>query len=167
MPFHSNRLIYKKLKHEDLENYLLVVCDGDVMKYTSGYAFTRINGISRFNRTLEQNKEYRKVGYYSVKNKMGEFIAYAKLQFVNPTTLESGYCILKKYWRQGYGTEISQALVSFAQTLEPYNKLIAITHPENINSQKILMKSGFEFEKEIEYEGQAAKRFVQDLVRNP
>jgi len=163
MPFHSNRLTYKKLKHEDLENYLLVVCDEEVMKYTSGYAFTRINGISRFNQTLVQNKEYRKVGYYSVKNKEGEFIAYAKLQFVNPTTLESGYCILKKYWQQGYGTEISKALVSFAETLESYNKLIAITHPENINSQKILLKSGFEFEKEIEYEGQAAKRFIQNI----
>lgn len=163
MPFYSNRLIYKKLKQEDLENYLLVVCDADVMKYTSGYAFTRINGISRFNRTLVQNEEYRKVGYYSVKGQDGEFIAYAKLQFVNPTTLESGYCILKKHWQNGYGTEISKALVSFAETLEPYNKLIAITHPENIYSQKILLKSGFEFEKEIEYEGQVANRFTQNI----
>lgn len=163
MPFHSNRLTYKKLKPDDLENYLLAVGDPDVMKYITGFPFARINGISRFNRTLAQNKEHRKVGYYSVKGQDGEFIAYAKLQFVNPTTLEAGYCILKKHWGNGYGTEISKALVSFAENLEPYNKLIAITHPENIYSQKILIKSGFEFEKEIEYEGQVAKRYAQNI----
>ncbi len=163
MPFHSNRLIYKKLKQDDLENYLLAVGDPDVMKYITGFAFARINGISRFNQTLAQNELYRKVGYYSIKTKEGKFIAYGKLQFVNPTTLESGYCILKKHWNNGYGTEISEALVSFAKTLEPYKKLIAITHPENIYSQKILIKSGFEFEKKIEYEGQVANRYAQNI----
>ncbi len=160
MPFHSNRLIYNKLKPEDLENYLSVVGSIDVMKYTSGFAYSREQGISRFERDLEQNKLYRKVGYYAVREEDGEFIGYSKLQFVNPTTLELGYCILKKYWRHGYGTEISKALVSFAATLESYKTLIAITHPENENSQKILLKSGFEFEKEIEYEGQVANRFI-------
>lgn len=162
MPFHSNRLTYKKLKQEDLENYLSAICDEEVMKHITGFAFTRINGISRFNRTLEHNDLYRKVGYYSIKKNDGEYIGHGKLQFVNPTTLELGYCTLQKHWRNGYGTEISNALVSFAQTL-PYNKLIAITHPKNIISQKILLKSGFEFEKEIEYEGQSAKRFVQKI----
>ena len=160
MPFESNKLIYKKLKPTDLENYLLVVGDADVMKYTSGYAFSREQGMSRFEQALEQNELFRKVGYYAVRQKEGQFIGYSKLQLVNPSTLEFGYVLMKKYWRQGYGTEISKALVSFAASLEIYKTLIAITHPENLNSQKILLKSGFEFEKEIEYEGQAAKRFI-------
>lgn len=84
----------------------------------------------------------------------GDFIGTCLLRpftFDNAKT-ELGYSIEKKYWNKGIGTEMASAMVdyAFAQLGNPY--MAAVTVPENIGSQRVLEKAGF--------------NKMEDIVRN-
>lgn len=84
----------------------------------------------------------------------GDFIGTCLLRpftFDNAKT-ELGYSIEKKYWNKGISTEMASAMVdyAFAQLGNPY--MAAVTVPENIGSQRVLEKAGF--------------NKMEDIVRN-
>lgn len=58
-----------------------------------------------------------------------------------------GYCIHKKYWKQGYGTELIQALIDFGYA-KGGRKFTADIAQENIASNAVIKKLGFTIEKE-------------------
>ena len=58
-----------------------------------------------------------------------------------------GYCVHKKYWRQGYATEMIKALINFGY-LNGGRKITADVAQENAGSNAVLKKLGFYVEKE-------------------
>ncbi|KAE9380022.1 acyl-CoA N-acyltransferase [Stipitochalara longipes BDJ] len=59
--------------------------------------------------------------------------------------MEVGYCLSIKYWGKGYITEGFRAFLELYWTLperKNINRLVAKTHPENVASQKVCVKSG-------------------------
>ena len=69
-----------------------------------------------------------------------------------------GYCIHKKYWRQGYGTELIQALIDFGYA-KGGRKFTADIAQENVASNAVIRKLGFTVEKEGSY-----KKSKTDIV---
>lgn len=61
-----------------------------------------------------------------------------------------GYCIHKKYWRQGYGTELIQAMIDFGYA-KGGRKFTADIAQENTASNAVIKKLGFTVEKEGSY----------------
>jgi len=95
----------------------------------------------------------------------GDFIGTCLLRpftFDNAKT-ELGYSIEKKYWNKGIGTEMASAMVdyAFAQLGNPY--MAAVTVPENIGSQRVLEKAGFNKMEDIVRNGERLAYF--ELVR--
>ncbi|ACU58211.1 GNAT family N-acetyltransferase [Chitinophaga pinensis] len=60
-------------------------------------------------------------------------------------TVEIGYEISAPYREQGYGTELTQALVRFAFSHSYVNKVVAHTEEEYNAAVKVLQKSGMHF----------------------
>lgn len=56
-----------------------------------------------------------------------------------------GYGFLPGEYRQGYGFESAQAVISYAKEREDIKDLVAITTSDNISSQKLLTKLGFTY----------------------
>ena len=56
---------------------------------------------------------------------------------------EIGYSIAKAYWGKGIGSEIAAALVDYAFAHTEEGDITALTHPDNIGSQRVLEKAGF------------------------
>ena len=57
--------------------------------------------------------------------------------------LEVGYALLPDCWGKGYATEITRALVAYAQENFGARRLVAFTAPENTASNHVLEKCGF------------------------
>ncbi len=57
--------------------------------------------------------------------------------------IELGYSMAENYWGKGLATEMAGTLVTYALSLPQLKKLVAVTDPENMASQKVLQKAGF------------------------
>jgi GrpB-like predicted nucleotidyltransferase (UPF0157 family) len=58
--------------------------------------------------------------------------------------IELNYHLHKKFWGKGYGTELTKALVQWGFQYLSTNKLVSATYPDNVASQKVLKKAGFD-----------------------
>ena len=61
----------------------------------------------------------------------------------NPPSCEIGYELIPKFQGKGIMHEALQAVITYAFQNLKLQKLIAITHCENINSTRLLIKSNF------------------------
>ena len=60
--------------------------------------------------------------------------------------VDIGYAFLPRYGGEGYAFEAARATMDYAHNVLNLPKLAAITAPENIKSNKLLLKLGFTFE---------------------
>ena len=74
--------------------------------------------------------------------------------------IEIGYVLHKKYWGKGYATELAKACVNFAFNNNPdIKRIVAVTAPNNIASQRVLSKIGFKFVQEINSKEYGKEKF--------
>jgi ribosomal-protein-alanine N-acetyltransferase len=59
-------------------------------------------------------------------------------------SVEIGYSILPAWHGQGYGTELTSALVSWAFSHEQVQRVLAVTYPTLVASIRVLEKNGFQ-----------------------
>lgn len=68
----------------------------------------------------------------------------------NIERLEIGYGILPAYWNKGYASEAARKCKDFAFENGFAESLISMVHVDNISSEKVALKNGMTFEKEID-----------------
>lgn len=61
----------------------------------------------------------------------------------NGPEVELGYRLGKDFWGKGYATEIAAASAKYGFETLGLNKLVAVTHHENLASRRVLIKIGF------------------------
>lgn len=98
-----------------------------------------------------QNKEYF---VFIIRNELGEVIGTCAIKSNNLDSAEIGYWMSGK--APGYMTNAVQELCKVAKEFG-YKQLYALTKPENIKSQNVLLRAGFEFVGE-------QQRKIKDLV---
>lgn len=75
-----------------------------------------------------------------------------KLEFNdNAKDVEIGYFIARKYWNQGYATELASGILTYAGDILKLDSTVATIDPENIASQKIVSKLGMQFIGSVPY----------------
>ena len=60
---------------------------------------------------------------------------------------EIGYWIQRKAWNCGYGTEAVKAIIDYAMNTLRMDEVVAICHPDNTASIRVLEKAGMTFHK--------------------
>ena len=145
----TKRLILKTAELSDLDMLVALRSDFDVMEST-GYGGTQ---------TKEEVREYLDFAIsYQEKHGMGFCLVFEKESgsFIGEAGLfhllfddtqpeiELGYHLHKKFWGKGYGTELARALIQWGFENLSINKLVSTTYPDNIASQKVLTKAGFD-----------------------
>lgn len=65
-------------------------------------------------------------------------------------TYDIAYCVHKKYWRNGYATEMAQGLIDYAKQ-HGANKITVVVNKENEASNAIVKKLGFKIVGERSY----------------
>jgi len=140
----SDRLYLREYTLDDVQVMFELNSDPEVLKYI-GPPWTDID--------LAKNKIQKLIEYYSkhpglgvwaaIKKESGEHIGFFELAHMDNTEeIEVGYRLHKKFWGKGYATEMSRTLIDYGFNQLKLDKIVGITHPENIASLNVLKKAG-------------------------
>ena len=147
MPLESDLFSFKILTAADFESYKTWYMNEDVMLFITGNAPSFDQVDMRFQKALGTNRTYPNMGWHLVYLKATQvFIGIVKLTPLGAYEAEVGYGILPEFWGNGYGREMLRALVAHAINLGSIGSLVAITHPDNAASRRILENASFTFE---------------------
>ena len=69
----------------------------------------------------------------------------------NTPEIEVGYLFAADCWGKAYATEAARAALDYGFTELDLDRIVAITRPENLASQRVLEKIGMRFERNARY----------------
>lgn len=61
-----------------------------------------------------------------------------------PTIPDMGFTLMATYYGKGYATEACEALMKYFKEEKGHERFAGFTHPDNVNSQKLFKRLGFE-----------------------
>lgn len=146
----TKRLILRKLQKEDAEAFFKVIGNDNVTRYMSNNSFASIEKVEHLLDFWIDLYKYPWVERYAITLKEnGLLIGYIDLVEYVDDTPEIGYALNEDYWSKGY---MSEALEAFSNRLFElgYQEAILGVVKENIGSNKVALKCGFELYKEEE-----------------
>lgn len=155
MKFSTDRTHLSFIEHKDFQEVLQLYHEKDTFKYIPHLTdWTNEKYIELLERKILEGKN--NIGYYWIaRHKQDNSLVGAMNvnKIRNSDKMQVGFQISKKYWHQGYGTELCKGVVEQVITKIRFEELYAVYDIENIASKKILHKSGFEVCREYEEDG--------------
>lgn len=154
----TKRLILKQPTSSDFHELLLLRADYKVMQYIGTGATQTEEQVKEFIENAKSYSDEYGLGFYSVFEKeTNNFIGQAGLFHlgfnVNQPDIELAYRLHIKYWDKGYATELAKALIEYGFSKFSLPKIVAIIHPENDRSRRVLEKAGMFYRCMIDFKG--------------
>lgn len=133
----TRRLILRRYKEEDLEDFYAYMRDEEVLRYEpykpKTYEEAKKDLQNRIQNeamiAIERKEDHRMIGN----------LYFAKEEW---ESMELGYVFNKEFWKQGYGTESCSALIDYAFQ-QGIHRIFAMCDPNNLNSWKLLERLSF------------------------
>jgi RimJ/RimL family protein N-acetyltransferase len=119
--------------------------DPRVMRYIGhGGVRTREDVDATLQRVLRAYALYPGLGTWRASRRgNGDFVGWFALKYVPGTVeVEVGYRLRYAAWGKGFATEGSRSLVDYGFDELGLHRIIGITHPDNVASQRVLAKAG-------------------------
>lgn len=140
----SERLILRKIMHDDFNELAKMLKDIDVM-----YAWEHIFSAEQITAWIDnQIRRYNEdgIGYLLAINKytnkvVGQ-IGLLQLTINNETYWDIGYILKKDYWGNGYATEGAKACLDYAFDVLNANKVVCDIRPQNMASIAVTKRLG-------------------------
>ena len=140
------RLDLRQRSAADLPALLEMGADPEVMQFI-GDGRTREPETHRGELSEQNDKEFGEgLGYWSVYSKGGRdrFMGWVYLApLPGYCDIELGYRFKREFWGKGYAAEACHACVEYAFGELGLPEVVAVAHPENTRSHKVLSKLGF------------------------
>lgn len=141
----TERLLLKLLKAEDIELFVDLDSDPEVMRYlTGGAPQSREHYEKRVPELLTYMAQNPGLGLWPTYLKeSNEFIGWYILRHMpDGGEVEVGFRLKKKFWGNGYSTEVGRALIKHGFETIGLEKIAAIVSHENLASQAVIKKIG-------------------------
>lgn len=145
MFFETKRLYTRELRIDDLEKFVEMQNNTNVMKYITGKKKSREESTKELENIIRSYKHDGQkliMGVFEKEN--NNFVGTCAVIKNLDEEYEIGYRFDEKYWGFGYGTEIADCLVNYAFKNMGIGCLYAYVDKENYPSVKILEKLSFE-----------------------
>lgn len=143
---HTERLRLEPLADEHLDLEVELDADPEVLRYLYGRARTRDEVIESHAQRMERGRRVDGLGYWMAFGGGGDFVG---LMMLPPRpgvgTAELGYRLARRYWRQGYATEVSRELLRHAFETAGQDRVVAETMTVNAGSRGVLEKVGLRY----------------------
>jgi len=146
--FETSRLIVRRYDSSDVEDFYLLNSDPDVMRYI------------RQPKTFEEAKQFllENIAFYDKHPQYGRFAvnekgtgnfagSFAIIPLNNTDQWQVGYALMKPYWGKGYATELVKESLDYGFNKCGLDYLAGVTEILNEDSQRVLLKAGFRYEK--------------------
>ncbi len=148
----TERLVLRRMSVDDAEFELGLLNEPSFLQFIGD------RGV----RTLEDARAYILKGPVDMYERLGFGLYIAELKgegvpigicgLVKRDFLEDvdiGYALLPRFWGQGYACEAASAVMEYGQGTLGLKRIVAITHPDNQSSIRVLEKLGFRFDRMI------------------
>ena len=143
MIFETERLLIRKLILDDLHPFHELESNPLVLKYATGepkdFDENRRELIDLISRYIIPKNDF---WIYAIERKYDNCFVGTVALVKDNIDDEIGYRFLEKYWKQGYGSEICQGLISYCREIG-MEKIIGYVVDENSASAKILVNNNF------------------------
>lgn len=149
MMLESERLTYRKITHDDLPWLIEMRTPDAVNRYLGGPEMQNSEALAKRMSFYLECHEKHGFGFCIMTLKStGEQIGTSGLQPLEETgEIEVGYNLSEKYWRQGFGYEAAMAWLRYGFENCGLKRIVAVAHPDNTGSWRIMEKCGMTFEK--------------------
>jgi RimJ/RimL family protein N-acetyltransferase len=141
----TRRLALRAFRPGDLEDLCRLDTDARVMRYVGdGKPARRPEIAAVLQRILRYPRVYPGLGcWHATRRDTGAFIGWFILKYCGDSCdVEIGYRLLPAAWGKGFATEGATTLVRHGFEALELDRIIGVTHPDNIASQRVLMKAG-------------------------
>lgn len=142
------RLRIRELRDDDLYGIFLLQSDPAVMRYIRPAETDAAAVRDRLTHWAEYHAQQPQLGVFAVEMRDTQsFVGYCTarhMDFEAGRELEVGYVLLPRFAGQGLATELASALTEYLFREMRAARVVAVTDPENMNSQRVLEKCGFQ-----------------------
>lgn len=158
----TERLILRRFTLADLDALSSVNSDPDVMRYIGdGKPQSQDQTRARLDAILSHWEQHDFGLWAVVYRRAPAVIGFCGLQFLDGTTeVEVGYRLAKAFWGMGLATEAARASLEYGFGEMCLDRIVAVTHPDNLASQRVLAKIGLRYEKDARYYNTDVKYFA-------
>lgn len=168
VPPSTARLALREFTAGDVD--ALHALDGDprVMRYIAdGRTSTREDAEAGIARVLRRYVEHPGQGVWHVSRRdTGQFIGWVSLKFAGESTdVEVGYRYVPDAWGQGFATEAAARMLEHGFDVVGLQRIIGVTHPQNVASQRVLANIGMRDEGWGHYYDRELRLFAIERLR--
>jgi RimJ/RimL family protein N-acetyltransferase len=153
----TERLVLRRLRDDDLDSFAEIFAKDPVMKFSGyGRGLTRAESAEMLERLMGHWDEHGFGHWAVVQRSDGMFLGYEGLAIpfflreVLPA-VEIGYRLDPSAWGKGYATEAGRAALSYGFDTLDLERIIAIYHPENVRSGRVMERLGMHVERDTFY----------------
>jgi RimJ/RimL family protein N-acetyltransferase len=152
----TERLLLRRFREDDLQAFYLLCSMPEIIRYAQSAPVASLEAARALMQAAPFH-DYAKHGYgrfACVWKATGAVIGFSGVKYVPEfADNELGYRFLPEYWGRGLATEAGQASIDFARATVGLSRLIALVHPDNTASARVVTKLGFAIEKQVRYSG--------------
>jgi ribosomal-protein-alanine N-acetyltransferase len=143
----TSRLLFRKFAPGDLNDLAAIRYDPDVMKYIGSGRPESIAEVQVVLDKLIAHWDEHGFGRWALIDKRtGSLIGWGGLSGLENTgDMEIGYGLGKAHWGKGLATEAATALLKYGFEQLGLDRIVAVTWPGNIASQRVLAKLGMKY----------------------
>ena len=158
------RLVLRAFTMEDVEPLYHILRGEDVLRYFPPMEPPPRERVQKMVAGLLQHWETRGYGLWAVASPSGgRLMGRCGLQWLPDTgEVEVDYILGRAFWGQGFATEAARASLRYGFEELELERVIGISHVENIASQRVLEKLGMARLEQKEFFGIPCYRYAID-----
>lgn len=153
----TERLLLEPLDVSRLDEFVVLTADPDTMRFWwAGGLFTRDMAERNFAASLARIREHGFGRRWIVAKANGAGLGFTDTKYfgescddVSPDEVEIGWMLTPPAWGQGYATEAGSAVRDEAFDRLGLESIVAVHHPANAASGRVLEKLGMVFERDV------------------
>ncbi len=157
----TSRLILRAFTEEDVDPLHRILGTKDILRYFPNPGSPPRDKVERLISAQLKHWEEHGYGWWAVEPRSEkQLIGWSGLQFLPETDeVEVGYLLAQAFWGKGLATEAAQASLQYGFKNFDVESIIAIVHPENVASQRVIEKLGMSFVDQAHYFGMDCYRY--------
>ena len=152
----TGRLLLRRFTTDDLDAFYQLGSRPEIIRYAQAVPLASREQALEFMK-VAPFRDYATYGYgrfACVWKATGAVIGFSGVKYVPEIEdNELGYRFLPEFWGRGLATEAGEASIEFARSKLRLERLVAMVHPDNVASARVVIKLGFSVEKKLRYSG--------------
>jgi len=142
--FETERLLVRHYTEADADNFFLLNGDPEVMRYIRPVKSREETDLF-LNEVIQYSKNNPAYGRMAVIERQSNVFvgSFAIIPLEGTRQMQVGYSLRPSYWGKGFATEVTKAGLKYVFTQTNLEEIFGVTESDNIDSQKVLLKSAF------------------------